>query len=141
MICGATKWTLDLHAVVNIFGPITGTAFEEIVVGFDIRREVKDFAGFQLPGVIEHDLSTVMIRAFKVTGQPHVDDIFAAFGSVGCRDLIFGKDRRKRTFGDTRAAVNTRIGVNVNPGPFADGLARYHTFDGANVNAAAVTNA
>lgn len=131
----------ELHASVTILGSVAGTTFEEIIVGFDIGGEVNHFASRQLLDCIEHNGVTMMIGTFPVTSEPNAANVFAAFGSVRRGDFIFGEDGGIRAFGHAGAAINAGVRVNIDPREFIDGVAGHHTFYGANVNAAAVTNA
>ena len=130
-----------LHAGIAILGGVAWTSLEEVIVGLDVGCEVYYFASRQLPNRIKHDRMTMMIGAFPVTGESYVADIFAAFGSVRRRDFIFREDGSIRALGYTSAAIDTGIRVNIDPRVFIDGVAGDHTFNGANVNAAAVANA
>jgi len=130
-----------LLAFVGILSAVPRTTLEEIIVGLDVGCEVNYFASGKLLDCIKHDRVTMMIGAFPVTGESYVADIFAAFGSVRRGHFIFREDSRKWTFRYTSAAINTGIRVDIDPWEFIDGVAGYHTFNGANVNATAVTNA
>jgi len=130
-----------LLAFVGILGAIPRTTFEEIIIGLDIGCEINDFASRQLLDCIKHDRMTMMIGAFPVTGESDVADIFAAFGSVSSRHFIFREDGSIWALRYTSAAINTGIRVDIDPRKFIDRVARNHTFNGANVNAAAVANA
>jgi hypothetical protein len=81
----------------------------------------------------------VMVGPFKVTGQPDEADVFPTFGCVGGRHFIFREDRRERAFRHTGAAINTGIGVNVDPGPLVHRLAGEHTFHRADIDTTAIS--
>jgi hypothetical protein len=131
----------ELHTCVSILGCVTGTSFEEIIVRLDVRREVNHFASRQLSNGIKNNRVSMMIGTFPVTGESHIADIFAAFGGISRGHFIFGEDGSKWTFRYAGAAINAGIRVNIDPWIFIDRVARDHTFDGANVNAATIANA
>src|SRR5262249_51653184 len=100
-----------------------------------------DFTGFQLSAGIQHNWVTMMIRAFKVTGETDLADIFTAFRGISRRNFIFREDGGKRAFGDTGATVNTGIRVDIDPGPLFNWETRNHTFHGTNIDTATVAHA
>ena len=130
-----------LLAFIGVFGCVTRTGFKEIVVRLDVRREVNHFASRQLSDGIKNNRVSMMIGTFPVTGESDIAEIFAAFGGIGGGHFIFREDGSKWTFRYAGATINTGIRVDIDPWEFIDGVAGYHTFNGANVNAAAVTNA
>jgi len=131
----------NLHALILVFGAVAGTAFEEVVVGFDVRSEINHFARFQLPDGIKHGLSTFIIRTFEMTSETDIANVLAAFGGISRGNFVFREDGGIWTFRDARAAVNAGVGINIDPRPFVDGLTGNHAFDGADFNATTVTNA
>ena len=130
-----------LHAVIGIFGAVTGTTLEEIIIGFDVGSEIHNFSSRQLPGGIKHDRMTMMIGTFKMTRKPNIADIFAALCGVCGRDFVFGEDGGKWTFGNTCPAVNAGVGINIDPGPFCNRLSGNHALYRADINTTAVANA
>jgi hypothetical protein len=130
-----------LRTLIAVFSRVAGTRLEEIVVGFDILSKVDSFTRCKLSGGFKDNSFAVVIGAFEVTGKPNLVDILAAFGSVRGWDFIFGVDCSKRAFGNTRAAINAGVRVNVHHGPFCHGLTGDNALHGTNFNAASVTNA
>jgi hypothetical protein len=77
-----------------------------------------------------------------VSGSSHrLGEIFAAFGCVGGRNLIFREDGFPWAFRDTGATVNTGICIDVVPGPFIHWFARNNAFHRADCGTAAIPQA
>jgi hypothetical protein len=132
---------IELQSVIAVFGTITRAALKEIIIRFDIRGEVNNFASSELFCGFKDNWLAMMIGAFIVTLEANFADIFTALGGISGGNFIFGEDGCERALGHASAAVNAGIGVNIDPWPFSDGLARDHTLDRAYIDAAAVTNA
>jgi hypothetical protein len=130
-----------LHALIAIFGSVTGAALEESVIGFDIGSEINNFAGSELFCGLQNNCFAMMIGGFVMTSEANIADIFAALCGIRGRDFIFGEDGREWALGYASAAINAGVRVNIDPRPFSERLAGNHTLDRAYFDATAVTNA
>lgn len=130
-----------LRAGIVIFGAITRPVLEEIVVRLDIRGKVYNFTSGKLFDGIKGNLISVMVDAFKVTGETHSADILTAFGLICGGHFIFREDRRIRALRDARAAVNAGIGIYINPRPFVQRKAGDHALNRANLDATSIADA
>lgn len=137
----ATFIKYELRTLIAILGCVPGSALEESVIGFNIRSQVNNFTGCQLSCGIKHNRFAVMIGGLVMTGKADIADVFAAFGGVSGRDLVFGENRRKRALRHTGAAINAGVGIDIHPRPFSYRLAGDNTLDGTDFDATAVTNA
>jgi hypothetical protein len=83
----------------------------------------------------------MMVCTFEMAREADIANILAAFGSVSRRNFIFWEDGDIRTFRNARTAVNTSVGIDIDPGPFVHGETRNHTFHRTDIDTTAVTNA
>lgn len=132
---------LILRTLVAVFCAVAGAALEKFVVGLNIGGEVYNLASRKLFGGFENNRFAVMVGAFKATCQADPADVFAALCGVRGGDFIFGEDGGVWAFRDAGATIDAGVGVDINPRPFCNRLARDHTLDRAHLDTAAVTNA
>jgi hypothetical protein len=76
-----------------------------------------------------------MVRAFKGP-ETNITNILTALRRVG-RELPPGRE----TGIQARAAIDTCIRIDIDPGPLVNRLTGNHALDGTNIDTTAVTNA
>jgi hypothetical protein len=116
-----------------------------IVIGFDIWREIDDFAGCQSADMIQVNCLTVVvstIEGFIEAGCPsgHAD-LLAAFGLIARWNFIFSEDGFKWTFGDAGPAIDAGVWVDVKPRPLIHRFSGDNTFHRTYIHAPRVAKA
>lgn len=126
-----TPSQLDRMIQLGVERVVARACREEIVVELNVFSQVifRTCIGFKALGAI----AIVLFR---------VDSLFDfAVKCVGVGYIFFDKDRFKRAFWDASTTIDARIGVNIEPRPFALRLAAHNAFNRADFHTSAITQA
>jgi hypothetical protein len=128
--------TGDCHQPASIL--FLFSLFVKIAVELYAVSQVYCFTYSQGPCCFKDYFFLAMIGVFIVTRQTCAVDKLIGFGLIGCWYLIFRIDRVIWTFGNTGAAVNTCVWVNVIGWPLLDWGTRVDAFHRAYVTTSVI---